>query len=464
MRKPEIYFINYKNSVMGVGGVGTVSRELINSYPDIHFIFWDGTEASRGNDLGIKLEDVDYRRNHLLFFKKHLWPILHGAASRISEEELSRLRRNLCHQAKQVVDQLMIHADKVGRDSGDVFWVNDYTALPLIGEISNRARGVIIFSFRTPFGDNGGYPRLGKKDTALLLELLKVHLVSFHRKRDMDNFIRFINERGCELVDSIRLIDDMNATIKTVNGHCLKLSVFPMGNNPQYRKELSATRQAKQIYNQLKRRYRNQVIVVSISRFEHTKGVEYEVDLIDKLLCKYPDLRGRFVFLRYTYRSKKKVDDKEYRELHDRVVMGVARINQKYGSLLWQPIVYSNGYKLNDQEVTAVLSASDVMIIASAADGFNHLSLEAIHSQRKSCPKIQLLLSDIGATDYLEGYDSLCLDLDNDSDALYQAIVRPNKEVSRSYERLKCSGELLSSKKWLDDIIDSAKKILNNKK
>jgi putative otsA trehalose-6-phosphate synthase len=466
MKEPQFYFINYKNSIAGVGGVGTVSRDLIEYYPGVRCIFWDGTKAIRGSDVGINLGNgVNHGEVHLLFFKKYLWSLLHGIECKISDKQLNIARRDLRKQVAVLVNKIVQEiGTKNNSFNGDIFWINDYTALPLVRELRDHyERATIVFSFRTPFGREGFYPNIQQPDVGMFVDLLNSDLITFHRRCDMLTYIKFLEENATGVIDKARAVDDFSILILTKDGHTVELLVVPMGNNLQYRQSLAYTKEAREIVKKIRSDHKGKKIITSISRFEQTKGVEYEIDLVNTLIKKHPELKDKFVFMRYTYRSKKKIDDYEYSALHDRVLKGVENINRKYGGKSWTPIIYSNEHKLTDQEVTAVLQASDIVIVASVADGFNHLALEAIHSQTQEMPKVQLLLSNIGATDYIKGYNRLKLSLEDDVEILYKALVRSEKEVNVSYKELRSSASRLSSRSWLDTIISRAQIISESK-
>lgn len=464
MKLPEIYFVNYKNSVAGVGGVGTVSRDLIRYYPKTHFVFWDGSDAVRSLDLDIKIKNVNHNEIHRLFFKKYLWSVLHGLECTVDKNTLNNVRNDLRIQTDQITNEIIKISRKASIPAHNIYWVNDYTSVTLVEPIRHGDKeSTIIFSFRTPFGKNGIFPKMQKADVLTFGGLLKADLVTFHRLYDMKMYINFFQDKHSGPIVKVVKIDKMHQVITCNDGSMQELLVVPMGGNKKYRKQLLRKKTVKNLIKTTSNKYRNKQIITSISRFERTKGIEYEVELIEKLLKDYPDIREKFVFLRYTYRSKTKIDDHEYAQLHEKIIDAVEKVNRKYGNDSWLPIVYNNNHKLNDEEVTATLSASDIVLIASVADGFNHLALEAIRSQRWNRPKIQLLLSDIGAADYIDGYSSLTLDSNKDVGTLYNAILRSSKEVNTTYGKLKSSSKYLSSKVWIDTIINKATTLAQNK-
>jgi trehalose 6-phosphate synthase/phosphatase len=460
----DIYFINYKNSVNGVGGVGTVSRDLIKLHPEIRFVFWDGSISSREIDLGVIIGGLDHNKVHKLYFKKYMWAALHGLSYSVSNAQLCSIRNDLVKEADQVARYLTQPSIRAKHCTDKVYWLNDYTSIALVGKVRDlNMKSTIVFSFRTPFGVKNAYPQLYSEDLPIFKGLLKADIITFHRQIDLDFYSSFIKDNYSDKLMDFDKVNDSDVSIVQKSGFIQRLMVVPMGNNKEYRQRLLLSNDTINISEQTLSQYKDVKIILSISRFEKTKGIEYEIKLIDKLLEEYPNLRNRFVFLRYTYRSKNKVDDSEYSKFHEKIMTSIERVSLKHGSIEWIPIVYKNDKKLNDAEVTGLLSASDILLIASFSDGFNHLSLEAIHSQQNG-DNIQLVLSDIGASDYLDGYQPLSFDLKRDVEIMHDTIMRNPDDISNNYKDLEKSANKLSSRRWIDTILDNASKVVDDKK
>lgn len=447
--------------------MGTVSRDMIKLHPEIRFVFWDGSASSREIDLGVNISNLDHNKVHKQYFKKYLWAALHGLPYHINNEQLSCSRYDLIDEAKQVAHSLIqFHVNSEGGATEEkIYWINDYTSIALVGRVRDLdVNSTIIFSFRTPFGAKGASPKLFNEDLPIFEGLLKADIVTFHRQNDLELYCDFVGDKYKDKIISCNKMSDFETYIFMECGFTQRLIVVPMGNNREYRKEILHSLNASDISKEILARHEGKKIILSISRFEETKGIEYEIELIDRLLELYPNLRNKFVFLRYTYRSKNKVDDREYRDFHEKVMMSVEHVNSKYtNDERWVPIVYRNDKKLNDQEVTGLLSASDILLVASFADGFNHLALEAIHSQLET-GNVQLILSDIGVRDYLDGYQPLSFSLDKDVGTMHAAIIRSPEEVRDNYKALEESANGLSSQKWINTILENANKIVENKK
>lgn len=458
-----IYFINYKNSVLGTGGVGTVSRDMIKYNPDIHFVYWDGSKADRDIDLGIKTPRELHKIVHIKYAKAYLWPVLHGLPSKINPDKLTHVRQKVLVLVELIAKKIYKFAsDKSQQESDRIYWINDYTSIALIGKLRKLDKNsTIIFTFRTPFGVKNQYPKFYDDDILLLKGLLQSDCITFHRQNDLEHFIKFIDDKFHKEISRINSKKN-NATVTLKNDKHITLSVAPMGNNKSYRKGILHNNSTRLFYKNIKSYHQDNVMITGISRFEESKGIEYEIDCINTLLQTHPELSGKFVFLRYSYMSEDKIQSKEYNAFMDKVITKITIINNKYGTDKWKPIVYDFNKKLTDYEVAGLLMASDILIIASHADGFNHLALEAIYSQKRT-GAIQLLLSDIGVTDYIHGYKKLSHNIEDDVKILYESIKSKGIRNWFTQQRLNSSANKLSSRRWMTQIIKLANNIRERK-
>jgi len=426
-----VFFLNHKNSASGTGGVGTVTREMLKNYPGINYIYSDlsSQDISKDTEYNLRLSEKEFSFLHGSYTKLYLWPLFHCLKSGLTDPEVKPARNSYAETVIKYADLAVAFAQKKYPSSQRFYWINDYV---LIGSIK-RIRtldpcAVIVFSLRTSFGTSTIKPHLKKDDVALMKENLSAaNFITVHRKSDKSNIT--------ELLGNARL----------------KIEVVPMGNNKKYRQSLLETAVSSEISTHLRQKFPNMKILSSISRFEMSKGIDYELSLVNTLLETYPKIRGKFVFIRYSYISEQKRKMDHYLAYQELVNKKVQLINEQFGSESWKPIVSNLNYKLNDSEVSGILCASDMLLIASYADGFNHLTLEYIYSRKRE--KARLLVSDIGARDYLSGIDPITHNEEADAAILFNAITDGEfSNIMRSI-LLKRSANKLSANKWVATIL-----------
>lgn len=134
-------------------------------------------------------------------------------------------------------------------------------------------------------------------------------------------------------------------------------------------------------------------------------------------------------------------------------IYNVDKINKRHQRNSWIPIVVHEN-KLTDEEVAGLFSATNIILLTPIADGFNHLGLEAIFSHRVA--PVQLLLSDIGLSDYLRGFKAAVRVVDRDVEALAKMIKSKKIIQFIDFIRLSASGSNLSSEKWVNKILHEA--------
>lgn len=453
----NVYFINYKNSLCGTGGVGTTSRDMARLEPNILYIFWDGSEAIRSTDISIKVDAKLHESVHNDYAKSYLWPIMHGLKPSISSNSLKVARKDLGAMYQYLADSIV---EKTKSPKPKTYWVNDYTSIPLVKELKTKINdSTVVFSFRTPFGTKKSPVRMYPEDINIFLNLMYADLITFHRKIDMELFTDFLKKNLPELINSVNLKN--RSGVINVSNRVVRLLVLPEGNNYQYRKGLLLSAAAKEFSRKVLEQYSNKLIVSAISRFETSKGIEYEISLIEAFFHKYPEFINKLVFIRYTYVSKNKHSSIEYRKLLGNITNHVNNVNELLGNDNWEPIVLIDK-KLTDEETAGLFMASDIFIIASLADGFNHLMSEAIFSRNILSP-MPLLVSDIGATDYIKGYYPLIHSIPQDIKTLYDIIE--SNTLSKSFRQLSllATARRISSKRWLYEILNAARIIRNIK-
>jgi trehalose-6-phosphate synthase len=449
----DVVFINYKNSTTGTGGVGTTSRDMLAKYPDLHFIFWDGSRTLRSADLSIKTDNEKQYFIHNNYSKPYLWQILHGMTVNVSEDNIFEARSIIIKEKPKLAKSIYNFAHK--KSNTPIYWVNDYTSFFLVYELRKLDKAsTIIFSFRTPFGKNH-YPFFFDGDKTLFMSILSADTITFHRNIDKMHFIDFVKNS----LD--KTIDFKNDSIIMVN-HTVTLKVLPEGNNKAYRRSLLKSPKTAFFANYFKMQYGDKPIIASVSRFEFSKGIDYQLDLIEYLLKHHPELVGKFYFFAYTYLSNNKKQDKVYFDFFDEIKKKATKINKIYGNKAYSPVALENR-KLNDYEVTGLLSQASILLVPSYADGFNHVVSEAIFTHDISHP-VQIVLGDIGVSDYIKGYYRLEHNLLQDSRTLTKTLKASAINKKIRFVRLTSGASKLSSEVWFDSILRSAKKIKERQK
>ncbi len=113
-------------------------------------------------------------------------------------------------------------------------------------------------------------------------------------------------------------------------------------------------------------------LIVRIDRMELSKNIVRGFQAFDLLLQQRSDLHGQVVFLACCYPSRENVP--EYARYKEEVLAEVERVNARWGTAIWQPILLET----NDNYLRSVaaLRRYDVLLVNPIRDGLNLVAKE----------------------------------------------------------------------------------------
>src|SRR6266540_699189 len=114
---------------------------------------------------------------------------------------------------------------------------------------------------------------------------------------------------------------------------------------------------------------------VGVDRLDYTKGIEERLQAVDRLLERFPHLRGRFTFVQLAAPSRTLIE--RYRVLHQSVEDLAARINQRFSSGTYRPVILLRANHA-PSAVFRFLRAADVCYVSSLHDGMNLVAKEFV--------------------------------------------------------------------------------------
>ena len=114
---------------------------------------------------------------------------------------------------------------------------------------------------------------------------------------------------------------------------------------------------------------------VGVDRLDYTKGVEERLLAVERLLERDPAQRGRFTFAQLAAPSRTAID--RYRDLNDAVERVAERINARFGSGRYRPIVLLRAHH-EPPAVFRYLRAADLCYVSSLHDGMNLVAKEFV--------------------------------------------------------------------------------------
>ena len=121
---------------------------------------------------------------------------------------------------------------------------------------------------------------------------------------------------------------------------------------------------------------------VGVDRVDYTKGILERFLAIERFLEKYPLYQGQFTFVQIGAPSRSHL--KRYHDLMAEVEAEADRINWRFQTDKWKPIVFLNRQH-NHQEIQSYYRAADLCLVTSLHDGMNLVAKEFVaarHDER----------------------------------------------------------------------------------
>jgi trehalose 6-phosphate synthase/phosphatase len=356
------------------------------------------------------LEEEEFHLFYEEFSNRVLWPLFHGLPT---PREFSRAAWE-CYRNVNAK-----FADEIAQrvDPDDTVWVHDYQLL-LVPQML-RERGIdcrIGFFLHIPFPSPDVYRTLPNR-SALLRGMLSADVLGFHTYEYVTNF------RSALL--RVAGIESEPESVSRA-GHVAHLAVLPIGIDPEQVESMTECEDVKADLASLRETYGGQTTILGVDRLDYTKGLPEKLLAYERLLAERPDLHGKVTLIQIAAPSRTGVI--EYQALREELEGLAGRINGRFGTLTWTPIVYVNR-NLAQQELAAMYQLADIMLVAPVRDGMNLVCMEYV-AARGDNPGTLLLSEFAGAASSLAG---AVLINPHDTDEVARALAKaiengPNAE------------------------------------
>ena len=114
---------------------------------------------------------------------------------------------------------------------------------------------------------------------------------------------------------------------------------------------------------------------VGVDRIDYTKGILERFKAIERFLEKYPAYQGEFTFVELGAPSRTHI--KEYHDLISAVETEADRINWRFKTKEWQPIVFLKKHH-SHEDIKPFYETADLCLVTSLHDGMNLVAKEYV--------------------------------------------------------------------------------------
>jgi len=277
----------------------------------------------------------------------------------------------------------------------------------------------------------------------ILQGMLGADIIGFHVQQFCNNFLNTISKE-------IESLCDFEQFSVTSQNHTSYIKSFPIsiaftGGNGEKNHDPNIRR------NILKKLgIHTKHVGLGVDRLDYTKGLLERFKALEFFFSKYPTYKGNFTFLQIASPSRENVP--KYRQFSEDLIKETERINNKFKTKTWQPIVLLKKH-YSHEELAPLFRIADVCMVTSLHDGMNLVAKEYIAA--RSDEKGVLILSKFaGAVRDLKG--ALVVNpysAEETSEAINTALNMPSSEQQKRIKKMRESIKNYNIYRWSAEFI-----------
>ncbi|MFZ6017325.1 MAG: trehalose-6-phosphate synthase [Nitrospirota bacterium] len=189
---------------------------------------------------------------------------------------------------------------------------------------------------------------------------------------------------------------------------------------------------------------------VGVDRIDYTKGIPERFRAIERFLEKYPEFVGEFTFIELGAPSRTHI--KRYQDLMTEVEEMVDKINWRFQTKGWKPIVFLKRHH-SHEEINPFYKIADLCMVTSLHDGMNLVAKEFVTS-RVDEDGVLILSQFTGASRELK--DAVIVnpyDIEGMADAIHLALTMEPNERSERMKRMRTIVREYNIYRWAENLI-----------
>ena len=341
-------------------GSGSADRQVVDSHDRV--MVPPEKPAYRIRRVWLtKEEEAGY---YFGFSNEGLWPLCHIAHTR------PVFRASDWDQYRAINRRFAQAVEQESRTDDPIVLVQDYHFALLPRMIRERLpRATIITFWHIPWPNPEAYGVCPWR-VELLEGLLGSSILGFHAQIHCNNFIDTVDRTLEARIDRETFGIHYGGELTEVHRYPISIEWPPQALNgqkpvPECRREIRASLG---LAPETK-------LGIGVDRLDYTKGILERFAAVERLLELEPRWIGRFAFIQIAAPSRSSIE--EYQSLDARVRATAERINNRFGSPGYQPIVLKIEHH-DAESVYAYYRASDVCFVSSLHDGMNLVAKEFV--------------------------------------------------------------------------------------
>ena len=259
--------------------------------------------------------------------------------------------------------------------------------------------------------------------------LLGADLIGFHIQAHCTNFLQTVDR----IVES--RIDWDHSTVQRLD-HLTTVRPFPISVDSGREQAKAPAQSAYEERASLLKNLgvRAALMGVGVDRLDYTKGILERFLAIERFLEKYPRYQGVFTFVQIGAPSRTHI--KRYHDLQAEVEAEAERINWRFRSDQWKPIVLLERQH-SHQEIEPYYRAADLCLVTSLHDGMNLVAKEFVATRQDERGVLILSCFTGAARELRDALQVNPYDIDQTAEAIRAALEMNAEEKQERMQRMR---------------------------
>lgn len=389
----------------------------------------------------VTLSDDDVRGYYTGFSNEALWPLCHQAHIRpqFRTDDWHAYRAVNGAFAKALLQEIR-HVER------PLILIQDYhlALLPALIKRSRPDAQVSIF-WHIPWPSPAAFSICPWR-ADILEGLLGADLIGFHTQQYCNDFLDTVGNEIEARIDLEHFSITRDEHTSYVKPFPISIA-FPGEAEPKKKPEPRVLR---------KYDVHTKLFALGVDRLDYTKGLVERFTGVEFLFQSHPEWIGKFTFLQIASPSRESVE--KYREYSDEVSAAAERINERFGTDDWKPIVLIKE-NLSRQELLPLYQLARTCVITSLHDGMNLVAKEYV-ATRSDESGVLILSKFTGAARDLTG--ALIVNpysAEETAEALHQALTMQPVEQKRRMKALRQSVADYNVFRWAAEFLRALARI-----
>jgi trehalose 6-phosphate synthase/phosphatase len=157
----------------------------------------------------------------------------------------------------------------------------------------------------------------------------------------------------------------------------IRIDLFPIGIDYDKFHGAASDPEVEEIRDKARGNLEDKKIIFSVDRLDYTKGLMQRLNGFEYFLERYPEWKGKVVFILNIVPSRSTIP--AYNDRKKMIEEKIGTVNGRFSTISWQPVIYRYQH-LSFKELVALYQAADVALITPLRDGMNLVAKEYVAS------------------------------------------------------------------------------------